>query len=164
MPGLSVRDTGLGTYWRIKIMPKLSKLLLAAAAVAVVGLSGCATTPTEVTQSWHYNQLVIAGPYDAGGGTVSKNTLTLQRATPTSTTGRLRFTGSITDRCMDGWQDTAIENTPTAIVLLPKNNFATCTDFRITIRNDGTGGTVERRAYKSATWNPYAIEPGLTPK
>lgn len=140
---------------------KFPALLAGAAAVALT--SGCASTPV-VTQSWNYNQLVVAGPYDAGGGTVSKNTLTLQRATPTSTKGRLRFTGSITDRCMDGWQDTAIENTPTAIVLLPKNNFATCTDFRITIRNDGTGGTVERRAYKSATWNPYAIEPGLTPK
>lgn len=140
----------------------LAKVVFTALAVAVS--VGCASTPGEITQQWNYNQLVVAGPYDAGGGTVSKNTLTLKRAAPNSTEGRLRFTGSITDRCMDGWQDTIIEHTPTAIVLLPKNNFATCTDFRITIRNDGTGGTVERRAYKSAQWNPYAIEPGLTPK
>lgn len=140
---------------------KFPALLVGAAAVALA--SGCASTPV-VTQSWNYNQLVIAGPNDTGGGAVSKNTLTLQRSSLTSTSGRLQFTGQVTDRCMDGWQDTDVENTPTAIVLLPKSNFATCSAFRITILKDGSGGTVERRAYKSAQWNPYAIEPGLTPR
>jgi len=141
------------------------KFSAAAACLAVLALaSGCATTSTTTSQSWNYRQLVIAGPQDSGGGTVSPSTLTLERSSPNSTTGRLRFTGAITDRCMDGWQDTKIEQTQTDLVLEPTKNFTTCADFRISIRKDGSGGTLERRAYKSSTWNPYPIDPGLTPK
>lgn len=110
-------------------------------------LAGCATTGTE-TRQWGFNQPVVGGGADSGGGAMSKNTLTLTRKVGASA-GTMKVVGSVTDSCLPGTLDVEIKQTPSELVLYPVKPFATCYDTRITIRTDGTGGTVERRAYKA---------------
>ena len=138
--------------------------LIALSATAL--LTGCATTgaPT-VTQQWAYNQPVVAGPNDAGGSTPSRNTLTLWRAQGAAT-GTMKVAGQVTDACLAGTLDVAIEETVDTLVLLPGKTMATCYDTRISIRKNGSGGFVERRGYKTASfavaWQGF--DWGLQPK
>jgi hypothetical protein len=127
--------------WNIKKTAFVPVLVLLTACVV-----GCATTGTE-TKQWSFNQPVIGGGQDAGGGAASRNTLTLNRKLGSSV-GTMKIAGSITDTCLPGTLDVNIEQTSDALVLLPVKPFATCYETRITIRNDGTGGYVERRGYK----------------
>jgi hypothetical protein len=135
------------------------------ASIAVLALvSGCATTSTETTQKWSYNHGVIGGASDGGGGSVSKNTLVLTLPSPKSTAGKMKIVGAIIEPCMAGGVDVKVEYTSESMVLLPSKNYANCPDYRITIRNDGTGGKIERKHYKVTTWSLYTDDPGLLPR
>jgi hypothetical protein len=137
---------------------------LAASIAAFALASGCATTSTETTQKWSYNQGVIGGANDGGGGAVSKNTLVLTLPAPKATAGTMKIVGAIIEPCMAGGVDVKVEYTSDSMVLLPSKNYANCPDYRITIRNDGTGGKIERKHYKVTAWSLYTEDPGLLPR
>lgn len=138
--------------------------ILGVAVATIVLASGCASTSTETTQKWSYNQGVIGGASDGGGGSVSKNTLVLTLPAPKSTAGTMKIVGAIIEPCMAGGVDVKVEYVSDSIVLLPGKNYANCPDYRITIRNDGTGGKIERKHHKVTAWGLYTDDPGLLPR
>lgn len=145
----------------VKMKQTFKKIALISAMVLVtLGATGCATTTTAVTQKWTWNTPYKMGPADAGGGSSSKNTMVLSAPSPTATKGQMKIVGYVTESCMAGGVDVLIERTADAVILLPGKLYPTCPDVRVTIRNDGKGGTVEFRAYRSKSWVVDRAEEG----
>lgn len=118
--------------------------------LAAVLASGCAGMGSNVeTKQYVFNQSVSSSASDSGRGATSRNVLYLYRA-PGASEGSMKIVGSIVDSCLSGTLDVKIEQTPTALLLLPQKKMPTCYDTRITIRTDGSGGFVERRGTNSA--------------
>lgn len=160
---LDSSGTGLGTTHP---MTRTSTARRTIPLLAALICSGCAGLGSGAVQSWVYNQPVAAGPSDSGGGTASKNTLTLSRKSLGSEVGTMKVVGAVIDDCLRGTLDVKVEKTADAVVLLPQKHLPTCYDTRITIRADGSGGLVERRGFKQQTWvNPWPyFDWGLTPR